>query len=409
MINLDTIQYLLLKGNLPQAEIFCRLGLETEPNNPVLHYFLGLISEAVNLPRFAKSYFEAASKLAPEWELLRVKSSAIHKDKLTEEKCDKDSKRFLLIKAWGYGFWSDMDHVLGQLLITEITDRIPIIHWGKNSLFGNRSDENAFNTYFEPVSPYVIDDLAKSGYDFFPPKWNYQNLREENVNKFQGPYSRMAGLYYLNRPETVVVSDFHSGIISIRPWIPSEHKLFGLSINDLYRFLMQKYLRPKQEILKEIEKFYSKHLDQSKFISVHVRGSDKIAEVSNLHNINEQYFAIVDGIIASERDYRIFLMTDDAHLLNHFMERYGDRVVYTDCQRTINSTGVHYQNTASKHRLGVEVLIDSYIAARGNVFVGNGCSNPSCMILYLNNWHAEDIHLIGPNMHNCYNTFLHNW
>ncbi len=39
------------------------------------------------------------------------------------------SDRFLLIKSWGCGFWSDVDHVMGQLLVAEITNRIPVIYW----------------------------------------------------------------------------------------------------------------------------------------------------------------------------------------------------------------------------------------------------------------------------------------
>ena len=47
-----------------------------------------------------------------------------------------DKSKYLLIKAWGFGFFSDVNHIIGQLLIAELTGRIPIVYWGKNSLFG---------------------------------------------------------------------------------------------------------------------------------------------------------------------------------------------------------------------------------------------------------------------------------
>jgi protein O-GlcNAc transferase len=411
-ISIERVQYLLEKGNLPQAEMLCRIALETEPQNPVFFYFLSLIANALNLRRFSEKYLKTASELAPDWDLPHAALTKL--GRLPEEEKARNSignedheKKFLLIKAWGYGFWSDVDHVLCQLLIADITKRIPVIHWGINSLFGDASDKNAFEFYFDRVSDFMVDDLAHEDYDFFPPKWNCKNLREENVNKWAGFYSRMSGLYSWNRQEKVVVSDFYTGLISLRPWIPSDHYLYGISIDGLYRFLIQKYLHPKKEILDEIECLYVKDLSSSKFMSVHVRGSDKIHEVANLCSLNEQYFEIINAIGAVYRDYKIFLMTDDSRLLGAFLRRYGNRIVTTACQRTDQSTGIHYQSDVNRRRLGVEVMIDTYLAAKGDIFIGNGRSNPSTIVLYLKDWNEKNIYLIGHNMHHCFNTILY--
>ena len=131
--------------------------------------------------------------------------------------------------------------------------------------------------------------------------------------------------------------------------------------------------------------------------------------MGNLHETNKKYFDTIDSIISTYKDYRVFLMTDDLYLLKAFLGRYGEKIVYTDCLRTDSSTGVHYQNIADRHRLGVEIMIDTYLAIKGDIFIGNSRSNPSCMILYLKKWNKNDIHLFGPNMHHTYNTFLHNW
>lgn len=77
--------------------------------------------------------------------------------------------RFLLIKSWGCGFWSDVDHVMGQLLAAELTNRIPIVYWGPNSLYAGSFQSNAFELYFEPVSNYSIHDIAWAGYTYYPP------------------------------------------------------------------------------------------------------------------------------------------------------------------------------------------------------------------------------------------------
>src|SRR5215213_4962540 len=63
-----------------------------------------------------------------------------------------DRARFLLIKSWGKGFWSDVDHVLGALLAAEMTRRTPIVHWGDNCLFTAPGVDNAWAQFFEPIN-----------------------------------------------------------------------------------------------------------------------------------------------------------------------------------------------------------------------------------------------------------------
>src|SRR5438105_9423414 len=106
--------------------------------------------------------------------------------------------RFLLIKAWGCGFWSDMNHVFGSLLLAEITGRTPVTHWGSNSLFRDETGSDAFRLYFEPVSSFDIEYLtAIRRATFFPAKWSRSTLRRENVAKWEGPDSRLSGRSFL--------------------------------------------------------------------------------------------------------------------------------------------------------------------------------------------------------------------
>lgn len=414
---------LLRKGNLAQAEILLRLVLEREPTNALALNFLGLIAHAVNLPHFAIQYFNEASRLAPRWEAPRQCLKKVNQqlsgyvsrkggcDAQTgdglEIKHVKQMDKFLLIKAWGLGFWSDVSHVLGQSLIAEITGRIPVVHWGTNSLFGDDTGSNAFEFYFEPLSAVAIDDLKREDFDFWPSKWNHSNLEEGEINKWTGPYSRVAGLYLLGRSERVVVSDFYTGVIDLRPWIPPDHHLYGLSIDELCSYLVRRYLRPRQEILDEVDEFYRRHLVSSDFISVHARGSDKAMEMQDLAAVNRQYHEIIRRRLTAEGDCRLFLMTDDSRVLNHFVDLYGNRVVTTNCQRTNNEEGIHYQPVPNRRRLGMEVMVDVYLAAKGRAFVGNGFSNPSLVVRYLKDWVEGDVSLIGRNMYHTYNTVLH--
>ena len=417
--NLQTrILSLLQKGNIPLAEINIRMALSKEPNNPYALNFLGWISSALNFYEIAIFYFEKALEKDNKWELpheninkikeyLKIKTDRNHNQIIKNDKTI--NTKYLLIKAWGYGFFSDVGHVLGQLLISELTERLPIVYWGKNSLFGDGTEVNAFEHYFESFSKLSINEFQKNTFSYWPPKWNNANLKSKEVNKWQGPYSRIAGQYLLNRPENVVISDFYSGIIDIKPWIPSNHPLFKLSINEIYYYLVNKYLHPKTLIKKRVDSFLHNKLMKSAFIAVHARGSDKALELKNLNSVNKQYEDIINKKILLDPSLKIFLMTDDTRILNRYYELYGDKVIVTKSQRTNNNTGVHYKNSSNSLELGLEVMTDVYIAAKAKTFIGNGWSNTSQIVRYLKRWSEKDIHFIGPEINLSTNTFLHNW
>lgn len=410
---------MIRKGNLAQAEIILRGYHEKDFGNPSVLNFLGWIASAVNLPQFALEYFGRAVERAPTWKLPQTNLKLVEKyfadtqgksgiGKASPDHTKKNEK-FLLIKAWGYGFWSDVSHVLGQLLVAELAGRTPVVSWGRNSLFWDGATENAFDYYFEALSDVSVQDIQKSDFDFWPPKWNHGNLLEGEVNKWSGSYSRVASLYLLGRPEKVVVSDFFTSVYDLKPWIPRDSHLYGLSADELYLYFVRKYLHPKNDILDAVDAFYKLHLAEHDFIAVHARGSDKALEMNDLDEVNRQYKKIIDQHIASRNCQRIFLMTDDARILEYFKEAYGNKIVTTDCQRTNSATGIHYQTVPDRRRLGIEVMVDAYLAMQAKAFVGNGFSNPSLIVRYLKDWPACDVALIGQNMFHTPNTFLHNW
>ena len=314
-----------------------------------------------------------------------------------------------MIKAWGYGFWSDVGHVLGQLLLAEISGRVPVVHWGPNSLFVDSASANAFELYFEPLSDFCLTDLQKENFDFWPPKWNHKNLAEGEINKWAGPYSRIAGFYLMGRQERVVVSDFNASIFDLKSWIAPGHHLYGLSLDELYLYFVRRYLHPQKVVADAVDHFYEKHLASSDFIAVHARGSDKKGEMRELDEVNRQYKGVIDQYLVTHECGRIFLMTDDARVLEYFTSLYGNKIVSTDCCRTSSDVGIHYQTVPDRRQLGIEVMVDAYIAARAKAFIGNGLSNPSLIVRYLKDWPKGSVYLFGQNMYQIPNTFLHNW
>jgi hypothetical protein len=99
-------------------------------------------------------------------------------------------------------------------------------------------------------------------------------------------------------------------------------------------------------------------------------------------------------------------MTDDLRILDRVTRLYGSKIVATDCQRTNCDEGVHYQLRSDRPKLGIEVMTDTYLAAKAKFFIGNGLSNTSVIVRYLKDWSDKDIHLFGENMHHVPNEFL---
>jgi protein O-GlcNAc transferase len=302
----------------------------------------------------------------------------------------------LLIKAWGFGFWSDMNHIFGCLLLAEITGRVPVTHWGLNSLFTDGTDSDAFRLYFEPVTHFSVADLESLGDStFFPSKWSPDSLRRDNFAKWDGKGSRLSGSFYLRRREMIAVSDFYIHLPDLLPFIPVTHEWHGKTANEVYRLVADRYLRLRPHILAEIDAFHRENMsDATPIIAVHARGTDKFREPDYRLSLRA-YFDII------ERDapnWRIFLLTDQAQYAEAFDERYGPRMIVTDAHRSRSKVAVHHDRSVDAVRLGVEVIKDTYLALRCQKFVGQGLSNPSCMVAVLKDWAPRDCILLGESL-----------
>ncbi|MBE6822763.1 MAG: hypothetical protein E7518_06655 [Ruminococcaceae bacterium] len=303
--------------------------------------------------------------------------------------------RFLLIKSWGCGFWSDVDHVMGQLLAAEITNRIPVIYWGPNSLYAESFQSNAFDLYFEPVSNFTIQDIAWPHYTFYPPIWNAKNVMIEDLDKIAWEHRNLGEM--MTSDASVVVSDVHYFVRPMIPFIPKDHWAYGMTPHQIYRGLFDKYLKLKPDIQAEIEDFYEKNLKGSEpLLGVHIRGGDKVREVEKLSNLNKWYYTQIDRFIRRYGIQKILLLTDTEDILKNFVQRYGSMVVYTDCRRgELNATAnaAHLQNYSDKRRKGIEIIKDTYLGAKCDFFIGNGYSNVSYTVKRLKDWPEDHITL----------------
>jgi protein O-GlcNAc transferase len=405
----------LARGNLQLADYLCRDALRADPQDALAMTLLGHMASGLRRWQLAEAWFTRALALRPgsaeigAWrDRARELAQAARALAAAGGPKPLARPRYLLIKAWGYGFWSDMDHVVGQLLLAELTGRTPVVHWGVNTLFGASDVANAFELYFRPVSGATQDGLAAWGQSFFPAKWTAATLRDENVNKFQGPGSRTSALHLLARDEDVVVSDFHGKVVDLMAWIEPDSPWHGLDYRAVYRRLFAKYIQLQPALQARVDAFANERMAGRRWVAVHVRGSDKITELRDLELVNQQYQHRIEKMLRDDPAMGIFLLTDSERFAREYRQRYGERVLLADVARSADATGVHYAGHEGR-RLGEEVVLDAHLAARCDAFLGNGASNVSTAIRHLKDWAPGTFELIGADFLASPNLMLHRW
>jgi protein O-GlcNAc transferase len=396
----------LARGNMAWADLACRQHLHDVPDDAEGYQLLGQIALRIDAVTEAVQYLERArAVLGDRADLMQGLALA-----QAPQLVDDEGLRYLLIKAWGSGFWSDLDHVLGQLLVAELTGRTPIVYWGHNSRFRDADTVNAFESFFQPTSAARFEDLQAPGLTFFPPKWHAGNLQDEDVQKWEGEGSRSAGLLELHRPENVVVSDFHTLLNDLLPWIPAEHALHGKGLSEVYRILFQRYIRLKPALEEKIAFTWRSKMMGREWAAVHVRGSDKVLEIRNLDVLNNDYFRVLARMMSVNPGISIFLLTDSAPVVDQYRARFGKGMLALKCERSSDAIGVHFSSKEGT-RLGEQVIQDAWLASRCEIFIGNGGSNVSAGIRHLKDWGANRFFLLGDDMLTAsdISLTLHNW
>lgn len=219
--------------------------------------------------------------------------------------------------------------------------------------------------YFADICGYI--PVIQSGPDF-----SYKE--QEKVNGTNNPYE-----YYFRQPSSVSVQNVKFSRNVVEADVAHRQmvelvltgKYSNYKVNNRYMrmmsYIVNKYVhfnQPTWEFIKRgIEKL---NMKGEKVLGVHIRGTDFRSGYHNhpVYVTEEQYFKEID-ILFRKGDYtKIFLATDDIRILNHFADRYGDRICYyDDCKRNNKNQSVAFSNDerkGHKYYLGLEVIRDMY-------------------------------------------------
>lgn len=315
-------------------------------------------------------------------------------------------ERFLLIKSWGYSLWADVEHVMGQLLAAELTGRIPVVHWGMDSVYSESMNTNSFELFFEPISPYTIDDVIHPDYTYYPPIWNFTNVMMNDPDKIRWKYRDIESM--MTSDADVVVSDVYYHLNSIIPWIKADHPLYGKTVHQIYRYLYEYYLAVKPEIKNMVQEFISRNTnfrDEKPIVGVHVRGNALANEANQLYSMNNYYHPNIWQFFTRYSARHVLLITDSRKIEKEYMKLYyfNDVVIVSDSKKKpfkgpIRPCNTDYPNRRHKGaelvKDTMEVLKDTYIALECDFFIGNGYSSLSNAVLRLKDWPEANIKIL---------------
>ena len=275
-------------------------------------------------------------------------------------------KDFLVIGSRSYGLFSNFFHTLQHLYLAEVRGKIPIVNWyicWYSSEEPYHGTTNVWEYYFEPVSPYSLEDI------------DYENDNVKNAHKYikgRRIYKEPEGCWdYQHLPPTECL------------YSPSrEARLF---VNSL----IKKYIKIKPRIQKRIDDFYKEYMEGNKVLGIHIRGCRENNDVPRSHPLGK-YVKRIRNYMSDNPDAKIFIATDYEPYLQYFLDIFKDKVIYCDSLRSSSgySAVCNFKtSTSSKNRggpiPGEEVVIESTLLSRCDLFF-HSISQVSSAVLYFN-------------------------
>lgn len=314
--------------------------------------------------------------------------------------------RFLLIKSWGYSLWADIEHVMVMYLAAQLTNRIPVVYWGMESMYSSSISLNSFELFFEPLSQYSIYDVVHPDNTYYPPIWNFSNVMIDDPDKLKWEYRDINSIMESNAD--VVVSDVSYPISALIPFIKQDHPMYGMTPHQIYSKLYQKYLIPKPEVKKMIQNFINKNSnfrDEKPIVCAHVRGNALVHEINQLYSANSFYAPAIWQYFNMYNARHLFLITDSKAIVKEYKKLYytNDILIISNSKKIPFKGPVRQCNTnyPNKRHKGIElvkdtfeVLKDTYLATECDFFIGNGYSSLSNAVLRLKEWPETNIKLI---------------
>ena len=289
------------------------------------------------------------------------------------------SKKFTIIGARRYGFFSNFLHTIQHLYRCRIKKRIPIVYWRGGLYFEKRGRYNGIKTkniweyYFKPVSTYSAEKL-------FP------KMKVKRYGKIE-----------ISNRDVEIVRHYRDHNIKGEPkgcWDTTKRppKLCLYNTNKECRLfvngLINKYIHLRSTTQDKIDEFYSKHMQNREIIGIQMRGT--CSRKMQGDDPPQRYIEYLCDHFVDHPNAKIFVATDDAQWLERLEKKFPDRVVYYNTIRSSDGLSHSLAMRKLKHRLrkglqiegakaGEDVLIDAILLSKCSILL-HGISNVAAVV-----------------------------
>lgn len=264
-------------------------------------------------------------------------------------------KRTLITTFSGHGLFSCFFAVLNNIRWCEKNGVTPVVDWMRDR----------HSNYYQ-----------KEGYNGSTQPWEYYfepiSAPTEKVGRLQQGTMIYNG-YCAPDGSGIPVTTRHS-----KDYKRTFEKEYRRSI---YQTITE-YITIKPVITQKVEQFYQDTMIGKTTVGIHMRGTDKSAEVRpvSVEEVCEAANNCAQGLVGCQ-----FLMaTDEERLLTEAKGLLNGPVISYNAQRSLDGKPVHkWVKSGPKAQLGEEVLIEVLLLSRCNAFV-HTCSNVSSAVLFFN-------------------------
>jgi hypothetical protein len=269
-----------------------------------------------------------------------------------------NKKYFIIDYPLGnHGFFSQFNFLLGQLDYAYHNNLIPIVNWENSHL--TKNNKNLFNEFFDI---------------------NFDSNEFINDNN-----SILCPREFL----FLVKGEIYAWPVG---YPPRSSKIFkNKEVVTHLNFLFNYYFKIKDSLLKYLNGDILKY----KTLGVHCRRSDmSLAHPENsLVTDNLDFFEKTMIIFHKEGFEKIYLATEEEELLNYFLERVGDKLLYQKCTRIKHKDDSVFweEKTDDGILIAKEVLIDSISLSKCHSLL-TGISGVTYGSIFFNGLEYDDVY-----------------
>jgi len=282
-------------------------------------------------------------------------------DKLSQD----TSKKYVIgYHNAGAGMFSAIAGVLNNIAWCERNGKIPVVYWGPEAYGQLRYPTQTCNT------PYY----QEGGFNGSTNVWEYYFEPVSEERYLLG--DQITCNYYVYHTPRELLIPVHYG--NPRSCLQIECRERRKEI----KYLVDKYIKVKPEVMNKVDAFYEAHFKGKKTIAIHMRGTDKKTEVAQV--TTEDICSVANEYAAKNPGCQFFVCTDELSLLSRAQELLLGNIITYDAHRSEDGKPLHlYIQQQSPAKLGEDVIIEALLMSRCDLFV-HTCNNVAIGVMYLN-------------------------